>query len=208
MSGREAKAVERHDGTRRALGVALLALLSTLSACQPDQRPSAAAAPVIASFDASPNRLDPGESAWLSWSVVRAERLILLREGVHLAETSGSEQYLVSPASTTSYTLRATNASGTTTRSLTVIVDVEPVMVELIPEEIRLGLAEEHTFQAVVTGSEDEGVQWSATCGEVDGVGTTATYTAPDEAGTCLVQARSTADPLVSASATVHVEGR
>lgn len=205
MSANEENVVARRNARHRALGVALLALILTIAACQQDPRPASGTAPVIASFNASPSRLDPGESAMLSWSVAQAEQVVLLRDGILLAEITGREQFLVSPPSTTSYSLRATNRWGTATRSLTVIVDVDPVMVELSPEAITMAPGETHAFAAVVTGSDDGGIEWSATCGEVEGSGTTGIYTAPDVPTTCIVQARSTADPVVSASATVSV---
>lgn len=83
--------------------------------------------------------------------------------------------------------------------------DDVPVSVSIDPTAITLLAGQSTTFTATVSGTNDTGVTWSATCGTVQGQGTTATYTAPAQAGTCTVTATSDADPTKSASATVTV---
>ena len=74
-------------------------------------------APVIESFAASPATIDAGQSATLEWSVSGAENISI--SGVTAVT---GESVAVTPAATTTYTLTATNASGSATKSATVIV--------------------------------------------------------------------------------------
>ena len=80
---------------------------------------SAAAPPVIDSFDASPRSIVKGESSTLSWEVSEATTVSIVHGigGVALTATKA-----VSPRRTTTYTLTATNESGTTTATAQVVV--------------------------------------------------------------------------------------
>lgn len=72
--------------------------------------------PFITAFDASPRQVEPGESARLSWEVADATTVVI-EPGVGTVPSSGSA--VVSPASTTTYRLVASNESGTTTAEAT-----------------------------------------------------------------------------------------
>lgn len=74
--------------------------------------------PVIASFDAKPATILPGQSGTLAWSVAGATNLRIDPPVGPLA--SGSIQ--IKPIDTTTYTLTASNAAGSTTSSTTVTV--------------------------------------------------------------------------------------
>lgn len=74
------------------------------------------AAPVIASFSATPSHVSAGQSSTLAWVVTGATSLSIDQGVGSVAGTSVA----VSPAHTTSYTLTATNAFGSVTASLTV----------------------------------------------------------------------------------------
>jgi type 1 glutamine amidotransferase len=74
------------------------------------------AAATIRSFDASPTMLTEGESARLSWI---ASGALSLDQGI--GNVSG-QSVTVTPAATTTYTLTASTAGGSTTSSLTVTV--------------------------------------------------------------------------------------
>ncbi len=77
-----------------------------------------AAAPTV-TFTASPTTLNSGESATLNWTTTDATT-VTIDQGIGGVSLSGSK--VVSPATTVTYTLTATGAGGTTTRSVTVTV--------------------------------------------------------------------------------------
>ena len=76
--------------------------------------------PVINIFTASPLSITAGESATLSWNVTDADN-VTLNPGSLTVALSGST--FVSPTTTTTYTLTATNSTGSTTAKMTVIID-------------------------------------------------------------------------------------
>ena len=73
--------------------------------------------PVITSFTAAPPAIPTNWSTLLTWSVAGAES-VSLAPGIGNVPASGG--LLVSPASTTTYTLTAQNTTGTRSRNLTV----------------------------------------------------------------------------------------
>ncbi len=73
-------------------------------------------APTV-SFSISPTEICPGNTATLSWSVTGVISSISINQGIGTVSASGTRT--VSPNSTTTYTITATNAGGTTTRSVT-----------------------------------------------------------------------------------------
>jgi len=76
--------------------------------------------PVISSFDAYPNPIHYRESTTLSWNVTNATTIEIDR-GIGQVGATGSKQ--VGPLTeTTTYTLRATNNDGTTTKACVVEV--------------------------------------------------------------------------------------
>lgn len=76
------------------------------------------------------------------------------------------------------------------------------VQVTITPQSVNLPFGATQQFKAVVTGSSDHGVSWSADRGTVtaDGV-----YTAPQAEGTWEVTATSATDPAATAKASVIV---
>lgn len=79
--------------------------------------------PVVNSFSASPSYIKPGETATLTWTVsdvLERNVTVTISPGIGSVPASGS--YVVSPTSTTTYTLTATNEDGTVTASTTVTV--------------------------------------------------------------------------------------
>jgi hypothetical protein len=77
-----------------------------------------AAVPVIASFTATPDSINAGQSSTLQWSVTNADSVSI----TSLGTVSNSGTRSVSPTTTTTYTLTATNAAGSVTRTATVTV--------------------------------------------------------------------------------------
>lgn len=79
--------------------------------------------PVILSLTASPSSISPGGNSNLSWNVTGATS-VNISPGIGSRPASGSAP--VSPASTTIFTLSATNAAGTVTQQVTVTVAAAP----------------------------------------------------------------------------------
>jgi hypothetical protein len=75
--------------------------------------------PVSASFNVTPSIITPGQSATLQWNVTGADT-VRIDPGIGSVPVSGSEQ--ISPATTTTYILTATNAAGIITDSTTLSV--------------------------------------------------------------------------------------
>lgn len=103
-----------------------------LSACEAATSPYYATAsvvvqanptpPVIGSFTATPSSITVGSSSVLAWSVTGATSLTINGSTV----TGSSET--VTPSVTTVYTLAAHNSNGTSTASVTVFVNIVPIV--------------------------------------------------------------------------------
>ncbi len=120
--------------TRRASVLALALTLSFFAAgCRKKvgvpPPPAVAAAPVapkpvvqkpmIAFFTAEPSTIERGQASVLKWDVKGADS-VSINQGLGTVSASGNRS--VFPSSTTSYTLTATNAGGSSTESVTVNV--------------------------------------------------------------------------------------
>ncbi len=77
--------------------------------------------PVINSFSAAPSTITAGGSTTLSWGTVDNANAAFIDQGVGGIATPGN--IVVTPGSTTTYTLTATGCGGTTTRQVTVTVN-------------------------------------------------------------------------------------
>jgi hypothetical protein len=86
--------------------------------------------PIIRSFTATPPIIGPGESATLNWNVVNATGIQL--DGVPI----GGSSLVVSPATTKTYTLSATNANGTVNSeaAVSVVIPGVPVISEFMAD--------------------------------------------------------------------------
>lgn len=92
--------------------------------------------PTIASFTATPSSVSTGWSTTLAWSVTGAETTVSIDQGIGTVLASGS--IVVTPGTSTTYTLTATNASGT--RTATAFVDVGPFRYfRFVPVAVRAG---------------------------------------------------------------------
>ena len=91
--------------------------------------------PLIDSFSASPSTINENESATLSWSIRDADSATIDNDIGPIDPESDSRE--VSPLSTTTYTLTATNDNGSVTRKVTVNVSEPsvPEIVETIPHD-------------------------------------------------------------------------
>ena len=113
--------MRKHKWNWTLVAVSLAVLIGSTTGCATsDQRaPQEPAEAVINSFTASPDTISPGQPATLSWNVSGATT-VTIQPAVGSVNPSGSEQ--VSPTTTTTYTLTATNGAGTTQEAATVTV--------------------------------------------------------------------------------------
>src|SRR5207245_1264292 len=81
--------------------------------------PPTGAAPVILSFSANPSTVVAGQVSTLSWSTT-GDTSLTIDNGV--GWVSGWTRTFVRPAQTTTYTLTASNAAGSTKATVTVTV--------------------------------------------------------------------------------------
>lgn len=79
--------------------------------------------PVIRRFSANPGTIIDGSPTMLSWDVQNATSLVI---EPFIGEVTGTTELEFSPTSTTTFTLAATNAQGTTSASMTVTVEYLP----------------------------------------------------------------------------------
>ncbi len=109
---------------KKSLASALAILMLSLAACAPvtptvvEKQP-----PVVNSFDADPAGIFQGESATLSWNVSGATKVSIEPDVGNVALTG---RRVVSPTTTTTYTLTAVNEAGTVTATARVVVAVAP----------------------------------------------------------------------------------
>jgi hypothetical protein len=81
--------------------------------------------PVIGSFLVAPAYIMPGASSTLSWTTTFATT-VSLNQGLGNQSATSTGSVVVSPSSTTLYTLTATNVNGSSTAQATVVVDGTP----------------------------------------------------------------------------------
>lgn len=88
-------------------------------------------APVIESFTVTPTNITPGGSATLNWGAVTNADSATIDQGIGGVATPGSA--VVSPATTTTYTLTASGCGGTSTKQVTLIVNPSSVALPPVP---------------------------------------------------------------------------
>lgn len=162
------------------------------------------AAPVIAAFTATPAIIQPGEASTLAWTVSGATS-VAIDPGVGAAAGASA---VVTPTVSTTYTLSAVNARGTSTATAQVTVASAPpvVTVTVSPKTARVPLRGTRAFTAEVAGSSNRGVTWSVEEGSAGGaVDDRGVYMAPAATGTFHLRATSKADASKSDRATVDV---
>jgi hypothetical protein len=113
------------------LSLALLLLLILIPGCFTFQTtPSATTPPVIGVFSSNPATINRGGTSTLLWSVTGANSVIL-DQGIGMVNAVGIK--VISPATSTVYTLSATNSAGTVTRSAMTTVSSVVVPPTLLP---------------------------------------------------------------------------
>ena len=83
--------------------------------------PSSDTLPVISTFTTTPESITTGESSTLSWDVSGA---VTVTVGSKIGSAALTRTSVVSPATTTTYTLTATNAAGSVSAIVTVLVAI------------------------------------------------------------------------------------
>jgi len=92
----------------------------TATPVPPTATPTPPGPPVIEFFTASPDTITAGESTTLSWGLVSNATGVVIDQGIGGVPSPDSR--VVSPATTTTYTMTAIGLGGTTTASVTVTV--------------------------------------------------------------------------------------
>ncbi|MBI2512530.1 MAG: hypothetical protein HYV96_11155 [Opitutae bacterium] len=147
------------------------------------------APPSIASFTAMPDAIVAGQSSTLAWSVSGADALSISPDVGAVTGTSVS----VSPAASTTYTLSATNAGGTVTKTVSLAVappTPPPAIAAFTASSASIVQGDSLTLNWSVTGADT--LSLSPLIGAVSGtsvavapgVGTTYVLTASNAAGT------------------------
>ena len=95
--------------------LALLSLCSTI-ACRPEP-------PAIILFSATPSEINIGQSTNLKWGI-RGATSVAIDQGIGEVAATGTVE--LSPAKTIAYTLTATNAGGTVSKSVVIYVNPPP----------------------------------------------------------------------------------
>jgi hypothetical protein len=105
------------------LSLSLLTLLILIPGCITIQLP-AGQPPVIGTFSSSPSAINPGGTSNLVWNVTGANS-VSIDNGIGQVNAAGT--MLVSPATSTVYTISATNFTGTVTKtSVTTVNSAQP----------------------------------------------------------------------------------
>jgi len=155
--------------------------------------------PSIVSFTASASSVQQGQSVTLNWSVLNATSLSIAPGPGTVTESSVS----ITPAATTTYTLTATNSNGSTSASVTVVVIAgTAVSVSISPASVVVTPGAPQQFTAVVSGTTNTAVTWTASGGTISSAGV---YTAGAVEGSFTVTARSVQDPTKAATASVFI---
>jgi hypothetical protein len=98
--------------------------------------------PILVSFTANPEAITTPNSAALTWNVVDAAAVFI--DGTDVTAMSS---FMVSPNVTTTYSLVATNAGGSVTGSVTVVVNPPPVINRFTANKFFVGIGETVTLR-------------------------------------------------------------
>jgi PKD repeat protein len=141
--------------------------LCTAVACRPEP-------PAIVLFDATPSEIDLGQSTKLEWGV-RDATSVNIDQGIGEVSATGSAE--LSPAKTIAYTLTATNAGGTVSKSVVIYVNPPPVLPgDTAPPVIKdVSTSSETDTSAVITWTTNEPSSSQVDYGTTTEYGLTAT---------------------------------
>jgi len=106
------------------LSLSILLLMILIAGCAaPKTPPAVATPPVIGTFSNDPITISAGGTSTLSW-VVDGATSVSIDQGIGKVDVQGTK--VVSPVTSTVYTLTATNSAGTVTRSAVATVNPAP----------------------------------------------------------------------------------
>lgn len=129
-----------------------------------------------------------------------------------LGGSIGPEGVYTAPGRSGIYHINAASRADGSKSAQAIVTVVAPVMVTLSPSAAALGFGQQQTFQAAVTGSDNQEVDWAiqegSAGGSIDAAADRATYTAPGTEGIFHLVATSRADRNRSAIAAVTVTPR
>lgn len=108
--------------------------------------------PVVKSFDVNPSTITQGQTATLQWNVSGAKS-VSIEPGIGTMSSVGTQS--ISPSTSTTYTLSATNGAGSTTSTTTVVVTVKnpPVITGFTANPGNITPGQSSTLQWNVTGA-------------------------------------------------------
>ncbi|MFC2050512.1 fibronectin type III domain-containing protein [Chloroflexota bacterium] len=141
-------AIKAKHGRYIAIFCSLALLLCSTVACRPEP-------PAIFLFGATPSEIDLGQSTKLKWAVKGATG-VNIDQGI--GEVSATGLMELSPAKTIAYTLTATNAGGTVSKSAVIYVNPPPAPPgDTAPPVIgNVSTSSETDTSAVITWTTDE----------------------------------------------------
>jgi hypothetical protein len=151
--------------------------------------------------------LTTGQTQQLSATVTGADNTTVIWSvtGGTLDSTHANSVTYTAPTTPGTYSVTATSVADPT-QSATVTVTVSVVTVAVTPTAVTLGQGTTQQFTAMLAGTQNTAVTWTASGGTLDNAsGNPVTYTAPVDAGVYSVTATSVADVSSSGTATVTV---
>ncbi len=95
------------------IGVTILLCTIALSGCNEQKKP------IIASFEVTPNEIEVGKTAYISWSVSEATS-VTIDHGIGVVSLTGNRS--ITPTETTTYTLTAKSSSTEITETTSIVV--------------------------------------------------------------------------------------
>jgi predicted secreted protein len=150
------------------ISLSLLLLLILIPGCSPSATIIPVGTPaVIREFSSTPSTINSGGISTLLWNVTGATS-VSIDQGIGQVDTAGTRE--VSPGTSTVYTISATNATGTVTRSaVTTVNSVTPVIIEFSNNPATIDSGGTSTLMWNVTGatsvSIDQGIGQVAVAG-------------------------------------------
>ncbi|MBN2462550.1 MAG: hypothetical protein JXB43_02995 [Dehalococcoidia bacterium] len=131
---------------KRFVFLSLLLLLILIPGCI--TATPAVTPPVIIEFSSNPSTIDEGDTSTLLWNITGATS-VSIDQGIGQVNVAGTR--VVSPATSTVYTISATNSSGTVTRSAVTAVNSAPPPPAPIPFAVTSVIA--NTYPSTFTGA-------------------------------------------------------
>ena len=111
--------------------------------------------PPVVTLNASDTTVVPTAAVTLSWTALGATSIILNPGNINV---TGTSTRLVTPAGTTTYTLTATNTSGSTPASITITTGAAPVITSFTALDSAPLYGKESTLSWNVTGSTSQSI--------------------------------------------------